>query len=146
MPLGRTAIETLTPAATNLATSLVSGQPISTALRSAALGGLSGLITSGAEYLGAPQDVARTAGQFGSQTAGYLTAEKPTYPTFQAPPSPGLSGQGPAPSPTLGQSLSIAPTLGYSPGLTVFGSGGEGDKPKQRVWNVASLRNIGEEA
>lgn len=146
VPLGETAIQTLTPAATSLATSLVSGQPLGTALKSAALGGLGGLITSGAEYgFNAPQDLAKTAGQLGSQAAGYITATPPSYPTYQAPPSPGFSGTGPSPSPTLGQSLSIAPSLGYSPGSTVFGSSDD-SQPKSKVWNVASLRNVGEEA
>lgn len=83
-----------------------------------------------------------------------IDRQQPSYPTYQATareaaPSSMTGGRSLAsaggPSATLGQSLSIAPTLGYSPGGTVFGVGGEGDTPKRRVWNVASLRNIGEE-
>jgi len=69
-------------------------------------------------------------------------ASTPSYtPSVQ----PGLSLQGPAtpaPSPTLGQSLSIAPTLGYTPTGTVFGSSDDSGQ-KSNVWNVGSLRNIG---
>lgn len=47
-----------------------------------------------------------------------------------------------APSSTLAQSLSIAPTLGYTPGGSVFGSSDTEGK-KSNVWNVGSLRNVG---
>jgi len=63
-------------------------------------------------------------------------------PTYTPPIQPGLSLQGPLPSPTLGQSLSIAPSLGYTPSGSVFGSS-DSEGKKSNVWNVGSLRNVG---
>ena len=126
---------------------LAMGQPFETALKSSLPGAAGAGLSGAAQYgLGLSPSVSQAIGQ--TTTTGLKAAMGPSVsaPTYQAPPTPGLSGQGPAPSATLGQSLSIAPSLGYSPSGTVFGSGGEGDQPKQRVWNVASLRNIGEEA
>ena len=122
-----------------------------TAFKRAIPSAIGGAISGEALYgLGLEPSTASALGQAGQMLSqAYLPSTmidrpSPSYPTYQAPSQapPGLSGTGP--SPTLGQSLSIAPSLGYSPGLTVFGSGGEGDQPKRPVWNVASLRNVGE--
>ena len=146
-PIGEAVRQGLAGAATGAAQAAVTGKGSDAILRQALLGGVGGATAGGLQYgFGLDPKTAQSVGQLASTATGYATTPSPSYPTYQAPPSPGLSGQGPAPSATLGQSLSIAPTLGYSPGMTVFGSGGEGDRPKQRVWNVASLRNIGEEA
>jgi hypothetical protein len=135
-----------------LAGALAGGAPLSTALqqglRAGEIGGISGLVSGLAQnQFSADQGTAKDIGTAAGTIANYAlpSASGGTTPSYTPPAQPGLSAQGPAPSPTLGQSLSIAPTLGYTPGGTVFGSS-EGDQPKQRVWNVASLRNIGEEA
>ena len=140
-----------------LATGSPLEQALQTGLRSGATGAVSGLLSGAAQYgLGLPSKEAQLIGQAGGELTKYATTPRPSisYPTYQAtsreaaPPTMtggrNLASAG-GPSATLGQSLSIAPTLGYSPGGTVFGVGGEGDTPKRRVWNVASLRNIGEE-
>ena len=45
-------------------------------------------------------------------------------------------------SPSLAQSLSISPTIGYTPSGSVFGSS-DAEGKKSNVWNVGSLRNVG---
>jgi len=143
----------LTGLAAGTAGGVAAGQPIETAVKGAIPGAVGGALSGAAQYgLGIDSSTSKLLGQAGSQLTRYATTPTPSisYPTYQSsqagPPSLTGGRQAAAPSATLGQSLSIAPTLGYSPGGTVFGSGGEGDTPKSRVWNVASLRNIGEEA
>ena len=146
---------------TNLASGTLAGVAVGqrpedafkTAIPSAVGGALSGAAQYG---LGIDSGTSKLLGKAGSEITRYATTSPPSYQTYQPTSSLRAASEGPtltggrsvagSPSATLGQSLSIAPTLGYSPGGTVFGSGGEGDTPKQRVWNVASLRNIGEEA
>ena len=142
VPAGVAAQRGLSQLAGGVAGGLAAGQPFDRALRGAIPGALGGALSGVAQYgLGLQPTAAQLAGQAASQLAKYQLQPQPTYPTFKAP-EPTVRGA--APSATLGQSLSVAPSLGYSPGLTVFGSGGEGDKPKRPVWNVASLRNVGE--
>ena len=130
---------------------LAGGAPLSTALqaglRGVELGGISGLASGTAKELGVSSRDAGTIGSAASQLASYAlpSVSGGSAPSYTPPVQPGLSLQGPAtqaPSPTLGQSLSIAPSLGYSPTGSVFGSSDTEGK-KSNVWNVGSLRNIG---
>jgi hypothetical protein len=135
-----------------LAGALAGGAPLSTALqqglRAGELGGISGLVSGLAQYdLGVPKSEAGTIGSAAGQVAGYAlpSVSGGSAPSYTPPVQPGLSLQGPAtqaPSPTLGQSLSIAPSLGYTPTGSVFGSS-DAEGKKSNVWNVGSLRNIG---
>ena len=135
-----------------LAGALAGGAPLSTALQSglrgAELGGISGLAKGLAQYdLGTSPKEASAIGSAASQAASYAlpSVSGGSRPSYTPPVQPGLSLQGPAtqaPSPTLGQSLSIAPSLGYSPTGSVFGSS-DAEGKKSNVWNVGSLRNIG---
>lgn len=120
--------------------SLAAGVPFDQAFRSGLISGAGGALSAGAQYgLGLDPKVSSAVGALGKTALGIATAPAPEYPKFKEPPI-----RDRRPSASLGQSLSVAPSLGYSPGLTVFGSGGEGDKPKRQVWNVGSLRNVGE--
>jgi hypothetical protein len=129
---------------------LAGGAPLSTALqqglRAGEIGGIGGLVSGLAQYdLGVPKTDAATIGSAASQVAGYALPQVSggsSTPTYTPPVQPGLSLQGPLPSPTLGQSLSIAPSLGYTPSGSVFGSS-DAEGKKSNVWNVGSLRNIG---
>ena len=130
---------------------LAGGAPLSTALqaglRGVELGGISGLASGTAKELGVSSRDAGTIGSAASQLASYAlpSVSGGSAPSYTPPVQPGLSLQGPAtqaPSPTLGQSLSIAPTLGYTPTGSVFGSS-DAEGKKSNVWNVGSLRNIG---
>ena len=111
------------------------------------LGGISGLASGTAKELGVSSRDAGTIGSAASQLASYAlpSVSGGSAPSYTPPVQPGLSLQGPAtqaPSPTVGQSLSIAPSLGYSPTGSVFGSS-DAEGKKSNVWNVGSLRNIG---
>jgi hypothetical protein len=155
---GSAAVGAASQGAGTLASALAGGQPISTALQSAiqgaGLGGIGGLTSGIAKYdFGADAGTAGEIGTAAKSLAGYAlpsTSGAPSVsagstPSYTPPVQPGLSLQGPttaAPSPTLGQSLSIAPTLGYTPTGAVFGSSDDSGQ-KQNVWNVGSLRNIG---
>jgi len=131
---------------------LAGGAPLSTALqqglRAGEIGGIGGLVSGLAQYdLGVPKSDAATIGSAAGQVAGYALPQVSggSAPSYTPPVQPGLSLQGPAtqaPSPTLGQSLSIAPSLGYTPTGSVFGSS-DAEGKKSNVWNVGSLRNIG---
>ena len=66
-----------------------------------------------------------------AQTRGAST-QMAYQPTASGKPTPGSSA-------VLGNALSIAPGMGYSPSSTVFGAS-ESDKPKSNVWNVESLK------
>lgn len=131
---------------------LAGGAPLSTALqqglRAGEIGGIGGLVSGLAQYdLGVPKSEAGTIGSAAGQVAGYALPQVSggSAPSYTPPVQPGLSLQGPAtqaPSPTLGQSLSIAPSLGYTPTGSVFGSS-DAEGKKSNVWNVGSLRNIG---
>jgi len=130
---------------------LAGGAPLSTALqqglRAGEIGGIGGLVSGLAQYEGVPKSDAATIGSAAGQVAGYAlpSVSGGSAPSYTPPVQPGLSLQGPAtqaPSPTLGQSLSIAPTLGYTPTGSVFGSS-DAEGQKSNVWNVGSLRNIG---
>jgi len=116
---------------------MASGAPFQSALRSGLISGASsGLATgvgTGFGLGGTSTSALQSALQYGLNQA--FPAQQPS---FKAPSFPVSS----RPSPTLGQSLSIAPSLGYSPTGTVFGSG-DSEKPKSNVWNVGSLRNVG---
>jgi hypothetical protein len=147
-----TAIGAASQGASGTASALAGGAPLETALqsglRSGALGGISGLATGLAKYdFGADAGTAGEIGTAAKSLAGYAlpSVSGALTPSYTPPVQPGLSLQGPttaAPSPTLGQSLSIAPTLGYTPTGAVFGSSDDSGQ-KQNVWNVGSLRNIG---
>ena len=149
--LGSGATGAASQGASSLAGALAGGAPLSTALqaglRGVELGGISGLASGTAKELGVSSRDAGTIGSAASQLASYAlpSVSGGSAPSYTPPVQPGLSLQGPAtqaPSPTLGQSLSIAPSLGYSPTGSVFGSSDTEGK-KSNVWNVGSLRNIG---
>ena len=149
--LGSGATGAASQGAGSFAGALAGGAPLSTALqaglRGVELGGISGLASGTAKELGVSSRDAGTIGSAASQLASYAlpSVSGGSAPSYTPPVQPGLSLQGPAtqaPSPTLGQSLSIAPTLGYSPTGSVFGSS-DAEGKKSNVWNVGSLRNIG---
>ena len=149
--LGSGATGAASQGASSLAGALAGGAPLSTALqaglRGVELGGISGLASGTAKELGVSSRDAGTIGSAASQLASYAlpSVSGGSAPSYTPPVQPGLSLQGPAtqaPSPTLGQSLSIAPTLGYTPTGSVFGSS-DAEGKKSNVWNVGSLRNIG---
>ena len=149
--LGSGATGAASQGAGSFAGALAGGAPLSTALqaglRGVELGGISGLASGTAKELGVSSKDAGTIGSAASQLASYAlpSVSGGSAPSYTPPVQPGLSLQGPAtqaPSPTLGQSLSIAPSLGYSPTGSVFGSSDTEGK-KSNVWNVGSLRNIG---
>ena len=149
--LGSGATGAASQGAGSFAGALAGGAPLSTALqaglRGVELGGISGLASGTAKELGVSSRDAGTIGSAASQLASYAlpSVSGGSAPSYTPPVQPGLSLQGPAtqaPSPTLGQSLSIAPSLGYSPTGSVFGSSDTEGK-KSNVWNVGSLRNIG---
>ena len=149
--LGSGATGAASQGAGSFAGALAGGAPLSTALqaglRGVELGGISGLASGTAKELGVSSRDAGTIGSAASQLASYAlpSVSGGSAPSYTPPVQPGLSLQGPAtqaPSPTLGQSLSIAPTLGYTPTGSVFGSS-DAEGKKSNVWNVGSLRNIG---
>jgi len=161
--LGSTAVGAASQGAGTTAAALASGQPLSSALqaglRGAELGGIGGLVTGLAKYdFGVDPSTAGEIGTVAKSLAGYAlppVSGDTSQPISSVPPSSSTgtqaSGTGQTlaslptltgPSPTLAQSLSIAPTLGYTPTGTVFGSS-DTESPKQNVWNVGSLRNIG---
>lgn len=149
--LGSGATGAASQGAGSFAGALAGGAPLNTALqaglRGVELGGISGLASGTAKELGVSSRDAGTIGSAASQLASYAlpSVSGGSAPSYTPPVQPGLSLQGPAtqaPSPTLGQSLSIAPTLGYSPTGSVFGSS-DAEGKKSNVWNVGSLRNIG---
>ena len=149
--LGSGATGAAAQGAGSFAGALAGGAPLSTALqaglRGVELGGISGLASGTAKELGVSSRDAGTIGSAASQLASYAlpSVSGGSAPSYTPPVQPGLSLQGPAtqaPSPTLGQSLSIAPSLGYSPTGSVFGSS-DAEGKKSNVWNVGSLRNIG---
>jgi len=120
---------------------LAGGQSFDQALRGAVPSALGGALSGAARY-GFGVDP-RTSGDLGSVASSALQTLMAPQPKFNvsAPSQPSTTAR---PSASLGQSLSIAPSLGYTPGETVFGSQSKDDKAKPRVWNVASLRNVGE--
>jgi hypothetical protein len=149
--LGSGATGAASQGAGSFAGALAGGAPLSTALqaglRGVELGGISGLASGFAKEAGIPASESKTIGTAASQLASYAlpSVSGGSAPSYTPPVQPGLSLQGPAtqaPSPTLGQSLSIAPSLGYSPTGSVFGSS-DAEGKKSNVWNVGSLRNIG---
>ena len=153
--LGSSAVKAAGQGAGSLAGALAGGAPLNTALqqglRGAEIGGISGLVSGLAQYdMGVPKSDAATIGSAASQLASYAlpSVSGGSAPSYTPPVQPGLNLQGPqsatvaGPSATLGQSLSIAPTLGYTPTGSVFGSS-DAEGKKSNVWNVGSLRNIG---
>ena len=149
--LGSGATGAASQGAGSFAGALAGGAPLSTALqaglRGVELGGISGLASGTAKELGVSSRDAGTIGSAASQLASYAlpSVSGGSAPSYTPSVQPGLSLQGPAtqaPSPTLGQSLSIAPSLGYTPTGSVFGSS-DAEGKKSNVWNVGSLRNIG---
>ena len=154
--LGSSAVKAAGQGAGSFAGALVSGAPLNTALqqglRGAEIGGISGLVSGLAQYdMGVPKSDAATIGSAAGQLASYAlpsVSGGSATPSYTTPVQPSLNLQGPqsatvaGPSATLGQSLSIAPTLGYTPSGSVFGSS-DADGQKSNVWNVGSLRNIG---
>ena len=142
----------ITPLISNTLGGIATGQTPEAAFKSSLPSAIGGAL-SGESLFGLGLDVPTSSaiGQLGSQVAQYYgiggssgsskssQTQSSTAPS-SAPSYVGLSVQGP--SPTLGQSLSIAPTLGYTPSGSVFGSS-DADGQKSNVWNVGSLRNIG---
>ena len=154
--LGSSAVKAAGQGAGSFAGALAGGAPLNTALqqglRGAEIGGISGLVSGLAQYdMGVPKSDAATIGSAAGQLAGYAlpsVSGGSATPSYTTPVQPSLNLQGPqsatvaGPSATLGQSLSIAPTLGYTPTGSVFGSS-DAEGKKSNVWNVGSLRNIG---
>ena len=154
--LGSSAVKAAGQGAGSFAGALAGGAPLNTALqqglRGAEIGGISGLVSGLAQYdMGVPKSDAATIGSAAGQLASYAlpsVSGGSATPSYTTPVQPSLNLQGPqsatvaGPSATLGQSLSIAPSLGYSPGGSVFGSS-DAEGKKSNVWNVGSLRNIG---
>ena len=152
--LGSGATGAASQGAGSFAGALAGGAPLSTALqaglRGVELGGISGLASGTAKELGVSSRDAGTIGSAASQLASYAlpSVSGGSAPSYTPPVQPSLNLQGPqsatvaGPSATLGQSLSIAPTLGYTPTGSVFGSS-DAEGQKSNVWNVGSLRNIG---
>ena len=119
--LGSGATGAAAQGAGSFAGALAGGAPLSTALqaglRGVELGGISGLASGFAKEAGIPASESKTIGTAASQLASYAlpsVSGGSSTPTYTPPIQPGLSLQGPLPSPTLGQSLSIAPSLGYT--------------------------------
>ena len=154
--LGSAAVKAAGQGAGSFASALAGGAPLNTALqaglRGAEIGGLSGLASGLARYdFGTSTGDASTIGSAAGQLASYAlpsVSGGSATPSYTTPVQPSLNLQGPqsatvaGPSATLGQSLSIAPTLGYTPTGSVFGSS-DAEGKKSNVWNVGSLRNIG---
>lgn len=124
-----------------LGAALGGGDPLRGALLGGATGGISG---AAGQALGlGPTGTSALGGALGfglsaafptskeTQRSG-ITAQSPYQPTASGKPAPGSSA-------VLGNALSIAPGMGYSPSSTVFGAS-ESDKPKSNVWNVESLK------
>ena len=154
--LGSSAVKAAGQGAGSFAGALAGGAPLNTALqqglRGAEIGGISGLVSGLTQYdMGVPKSDAATIGSAAGQLASYAlpsVSGGSATPSYTTPVQPSLNLQGPqsatvaGPSATLGQSLSIAPTLGYTPTGSVFGSS-DAEGKKSNVWNVGSLRNIG---
>jgi hypothetical protein len=140
--LGAGAVKGISGAVTGaLGSALGGGDPLRGALLGGATGGISG---AAGQALGlGPMGTSALGGALGfglsaafptskeTQRAG-VSAQTPYQPTVSAPKAAGSSA-------ALGNALSIAPGMGYTPSSTVFGSG-ESDKPKSNVWNVESLK------
>lgn len=124
-----------------LGAGLTGGNILKSALLGGATGGFSG--AAGTALGLGPTETSALGGAVGfglnaafptsqkTQNAG-ISAQTPYQPTVSDTKAPGSSA-------ALGNALSIAPGMGYSPSSTVFGSG-ESDKPKSNVWNVESLK------
>ena len=132
-----------------LGAGLSGGDPLRGALLGGATGGISG---AAGQALGlGPMGTSALGGALGfglsaafptsketqrsgisAQTPSGISAQTPYQPTVSAPKAAGSSA-------ALGNALSIAPGMGYSPSSTVFGAS-ESDKPKSNVWNVESLK------
>jgi hypothetical protein len=122
---------------------IATGRTPEAAFRASIPGAVGGALSGAAQYgLGLDSSTSGLLGQGTSTALRYATTPSPSVPSYTPPVQPGLSLQGPLPSPTLGQSLSIAPSLGYTPSGSVFGSS-DSEGKKSNVWNVGSLRNVG---
>ena len=140
--LGAGAVKGISGAVTGaLGSALGGGDPLRGALLGGATGGISG---AAGQALGlGPTGTSALGGALGfglssafptskeTQRSG-ISAQTPYQPTVSAPKTPGSSA-------ALGNALSIAPGMGYTPSSTVIGSS-ESDKPKSNVWNVESLK------
>jgi hypothetical protein len=161
--LGSAGIGATSGFAGGTAGALAGGASLSSALqqgiRAGEIGGIGGLVKGISQYdFGTTPSNASEIGKLASDVAGYAlppVSGNTSQPISSVPPSSStgtqVSGTGQTlaslptltgPSPTLAQSLSIAPTLGYTPTGAVFGSSDDSGQ-KQNVWNVGSLRNIG---
>lgn len=146
----------ITPLVSGTLGRIATGKTPEDAFKQSIPGAIGGSLSGVARYgLGLDQATADILGQTGGTAYQYLTRPSSGGFVTSGYDAGGGGGGGGAqqsyrfgstasPSSTLGQSLSIAPSLGYSPEGAVFGVGGDGDKPKRKVWNVASLRNVGE--
>ena len=145
----------VTPLVSGTAAGVATGQTPEAAFKSSIPAAISGGLSDAARYgLGLDKGTAGAIGQFGSAVGQLASYALPSVsggsatPSYTTPVQPSLNLQGPqsatvaGPSATLGQSLSIAPTLGYTPTGSVFGSS-DAEGKKSNVWNVGSLRNIG---
>ena len=146
--LGGALVGGLTPLISGTLGGVAVGQRPEDAFKANLPAAAGGALSGGAMYgLNLDQPTAAAVGNTATQLINYATTQPRSVRSYTTPsgtPSaqPSLNLQGPLPSPTLGQSLSIAPTLGYTPSGSVFGSS-DAEGKKSNVWNVGSLRNIG---
>lgn len=117
-------------------------------LRGALLGGLSGGISGAAgQALNlSPLQTSALSGALGFGLSSAFPEEqkaRTTSVTARPATQPTVSGKSPTQilgtNAPMGSALSLAPGMGYTPSSTVFGAG-ESDKPKEKVWNVESLK------
>jgi len=146
----------ITPLTSGFLGGVATGQTPEAAFKANLPAGIGGALSGSALYgLGVDQPTSSLIGQVGSALTQYMQQQSSSAPsqTISGAPSGGAAPSGTGqtlaslptltgPSPTLAQSLSIAPTLGYTPTGAVFGSSDDSGQ-KQNVWNVGSLRNIG---
>jgi hypothetical protein len=133
-----------------LAGGLAGGQGFQNALKGGLIGGLSsglaggigeatGLGPTGTSLLSSGLSYGLSQALAPSGSRGLVSGLQSTAPTVTR--SAGGVGSG-GTGATLGSGLASAPSS-YAPGGSVFGSS-DSDKPPSNVWNVGSLRNIGE--
>lgn len=132
------------------------GMSPSQALRAGALGGGAGLISGAAEQaFGLDKPTTSAVSSLSRAGLGLLfpsSTQKKSAPASSVTPTvtqgtgrtyaPTLSQYSPPSRQSAGAALGLSPSVSYIGG-PVFGSSGT-EKPRRKVWNVASLRNVGD--
>ena len=125
---------------------LVSGAPFGQALKGGLISGLAGGLGAGigeAANLGPTGTALLSSGlSYGLQQALTPSTLKGISTGSYQPTVSRAADVAPKTGATTGSGLASAPSS-YSPGGSVFGTS-DSDKPPSNVWNVGSLRNIGE--